>query len=56
MNESLTKKIFSNVIIWGMYDNGYLIVIAIQNVSFTIRRRQSLNLVTLRKREKSISN
>jgi len=58
MNRSLTKKTFSNVIIWGMHDKGYLIVIAIQNVSFTIRRRWSLNLAMLRKRKrkKSISN
>jgi len=58
MNRSLTKKTFSNVIIWGMHDKGYLIVIAIQNVNFTIRRRWSLNLAMLRKRKrkKSISN
>jgi len=58
MNGSLMKKTFSNVIIWGMHDKGYLIVIAIRNIGFTIRRRQSLDLATLRerKREKSISN
>jgi len=41
-----------------MHDKDYLIVIAIQNVDFTIRRRWSLDLAMLRerKREKSISN
>jgi len=52
MNGSLTKKTFSDVIIWGMHDKGYLIIIAIQNVGFTIRRRQSLDLATLRERER----
>jgi len=58
MNGSLTKKTFSDVIIWDMHDKGYLIIIAIQNIGFTIRRKQSLDLATLRerKREKSISN
>jgi len=50
MNRSLTKKTFSNVIIWGMHNKGYLIIIAIQNVSFTIRRRQSLDLAMLKER------
>ena len=52
------KKTFSNVIIWGMHDKDYLIIITISNVGFTIRRRQSLDLATLRerKREKSISD
>jgi len=58
MNGSLTKKTFSDVIIWDMHYKGYLIIIAIQNIGFTIRRKQSLDLATLRerKREKSISN
>jgi len=61
MNRSLTKKTFSDVIIWGIHDKGYLIIITIQNVGFTIKRKQSLNLAILRKRkkkrrEKSISN
>ena len=29
MNRSLMKKTFSDVIIWGMHDKGYLIIIAI---------------------------
>jgi len=55
MNRSLTKKTFSNVIIWGMHNKGYLIIIAIQNVSFTIRRRQSLDLAMLKERKKERS-
>jgi len=52
------KKTLSDIIIQCMHDKGYLIVITIQNVGFTIRRRRSLDLATLRerKREKSISN
>jgi len=47
------KKTFSDIIIWGIHDKDYLISIAIRNVGFTIRRMQSLDLVTLReKREK----
>jgi len=58
MNRSLAKKILSDVIIQSIHDKGYLIIIAIQNVSFTIKRRRSLDLAMLRerKREKSISN
>ena len=51
-NRSLTKKTFSNVIIWGMHDKGYLIIIAIQNIGFIIRRRWILDLVMLRKRKR----
>jgi len=58
MNRSLAKKILSDVIIQSIHDKGYLIIIAIQNVSFTIKKRWSLDLAMLRerKREKSISN
>ena len=45
MNRSLTKKTFSDIIIRGMHDKGYLIGI-------TIRRRRSLDLVMLREKRK----
>ena len=51
-NRSLTKKIFSDIIIQGMHDKDYLVGIAIQNVGFTIRRRRSLDLAMLREKRK----
>jgi len=52
MDRSLMKKTFSNIIIQGMHDKDYLIGITIRNVDFTIRRRWSLDLVTLREKRK----
>jgi len=46
------KKTFSDIIIWGMHDKGYLVGITIRNVGFTVRRRQSLDLAMLREKRK----